>query len=728
MDIQNANVLRDKTDELMRRSISKIVQCILSSRVELLQQFKKINKHFHIETEDSEQVQKQIDKNIFARNGIRTLFVLEIHFDEGGELLGINTLVESWRFVFEPFKDVDTSFELPKLYRNVILLVRTLYSFLRNIPCYSVYKNFTRNRSSTSKLKYQFRICDFNSILSPSFSLSIPTKSFTFTSIPTPLGVLKLDVNYREDLSKEISISSQLGLDSQFIIKDYNNNHFKSTEPQPIQSQQQQLQQQQQQKSYYYGGSYGSNSNSNNPNIPAPSQSLPIKQQQTAQQQQQQPIYYPQSYGSGGGGSGGRNMSSNQLVSSDPYKPSSVGSSDSYDYYGGTNTVGSGGGLGSYNNSFAHQYLQQQQQQQDKQTNPIGIPGTNSNNNNTNIYGSSSSNKRNNNSPGGVNLVSSPQTSTSPPFFVNANNSASPFPKPSGAGGSSPPFSSGGGTSLLHQQMQQQQQQQQSQPSYPLTVRQVTPSSGTTNISPGQHRHRSISAPITIHQQQYQQLQQQQQQQQQLQTQSNSYRSGRSPPMNIHTGFSPPNYSGTSPPLYNYTNPLLNNNNSNNNNNTNYGSYGSQQNQVSSGGAGININLNSYSNSSSNNNSGVNNNSNNNNQTTTSSSSSFKNSINSKLSQIHGPLLLTDVHKELQVKNTIEPLTTQSAIDTEEPVFASAVSSSSKVNDSDVGEFVRLCKIAPPLKLFDTNYTTESPIKLDQDVLELSKIANNNTK
>eukprot|EP01133_Synstelium_polycarpum_P008688 gene8688-10206_t len=108
---------------------------------------------------------------------------------------------------------------------------------------------------------------------------------------------------------------------------------------------------------------------------------------------------------------------------------------------------------------------------------------------------------------------------------------------------------------------------------------------------------------------------------------------------------------------------------------------------------------------------------NNNNYYNSNSSSSFKSSINSKLSQMHGPLLLSDIYKEsMQARTYIEP----AAVDSEEPAFASM--SSSKTTDSDVGEFVRLCRIAPPLKLFDGGNSTEPIHQIDRVIEELGNL------
>ncbi|GAM29231.1 hypothetical protein SAMD00019534_124070 [Acytostelium subglobosum LB1] len=657
MENPTSSTLREKTEELVRRSISKVVQSVLSARVDILPQQKKINKHFHIETEDSDSVQKVIESIIFARHGIRTLFLLDIHFDEGGEMLGLNTLVESWRFIFEPYKDVDTTCELPKLYRNVILLVRALYSLLRNLPCYQVYRNFTKNRSSTSKIKYQIRICDVNSIHSPSFALSTQTKSFVFTHIPTPLGVWRMDVAYKEDLTREISISSQLGLDSQFIIKDYNNNnyyrHESATTPQqstPLKSTP---------PSGHYSSSYGSSTP-----IPMPATaSLPIKQ--TSQQQQYQP--QPAPYYSSSSGKG------------DTFRPSSFGSNDSYDYY----THSGGSGIGSYSSGGGMMYQQQQQQQQQilqqqqqqllqqqqqqqqdvKSSNPIIIPNSA---NNVHSY------KKQSPSSLASPINATPGTSHSPPFYQQQLQQHQ----------------------LQQQQQQQQQLQQQQQQQQPLVIRQLNftpqPSPAAQHqVSPTSAlRHRSTSAPIAIAPQP-QMYQQAPQPIFAKQPSINDLQQYQATPHSFTTGVSPP---------------------FNNSRETHL----SQQKPPS----GNNSNISTSS--------GINN---------THSSSSFKSSINSKLSQIHGPLLLSDPHKEHGLGHGLGlgglglglglGLDSQipSTIEHDEPAFASAISSVSKTSDSEVGEFVRLCKIAPPLKLFNAAFSSEAPLSIDQDVLDLSRLS-----
>ncbi|EGG24950.1 hypothetical protein DFA_03195 [Cavenderia fasciculata] len=657
----------DKSDDLIRKCISKAVLCILLSRVDVVTQ-KKINKNFHIETEESESIQKMLDSVVFARSGIKTLFLLDIHFDENNELLGFNTIVESWRFIFEPFKEPDTSYELPKLYKNAILFVRTLYSLLRNLPCYRVYRNFLKNRSSPSKIKYQIRTCDPSTINSPSFPLSTPTKSFSFSTITTPLGIFKVDTSYKDNLSREISISSQLALDSQFIIKDYKNN----TNDYYGGGQQQQQQQQQQGGMVVVGSANGIEYTQ--------SQSLPIGKP-TNNPISAAPLYpQQQSYGSQGRSLGG-------MMDMYSRTPNSAGSNDSNQEY--------------YMNNIP--------------SNINNMNNPNNPNNPNNVYFV----KKQQSPSTTINqLVSSPHQSqtysTSPPFSTNNNNNMN-FNNNNNNNnnnntniktGTSPPFSS----SLPLQQQQQQhfnqnnrypQQPPLQPPSSTIPIKQInfTP---PQQLSPNNNNNNYQSgSPMG-------QLQQQQQQQPQpYQTNTHRNRSTSAPvfaPQGLYQ--SPTNtnthqlaQSNKTPPFYQQV-----------------GFDNSPQTLQYEGVGGSFANNSKYNN----NNSRI-------------------GTINSKLSQIHGPLLVSDARKAHTFtnnpNNNNNNLSSASGsggggggFNDEEPAFVSSIASNTKTIDSEVGDFVRLCKIGPPLKLFDNNYCTEAPLKVDQEIIELSKLSltNNN--
>jgi len=474
--------LAPKSEELIRKCISKIVQCILLSRVEVLSsETNKITKNFHLEIKESESIQRLIENRVFSSNGIKTLFFLDIHFDENNGL-GFNTLIESWKFVFEPINHIDFSVELPKFHTNAIILIRTIYALLRNLPCYALFRNFSKNRSTTCSMKYQIRIADQLSITTPSFALSTPTKNFTFTSIPTPLGTMKLDVVYKENLSREISTSSQLGLESQFIIKDYNNNNFKHH---TTKTQQQNI------DNYNYNGFGGhskqsppSSFNSNSGNTHAPSsQPIPVRMHSYNDLQ---------SLGGAGGthsnnssGSGGMSYGSSGMNRPSSYQPTS--SNNLYDYQYQQQQQQQ-----HHQHQQHNQYQQHQQQQHQQQfssfdnrlySNPIGIPP-----NNQNSGGFLS------NSPPSSFPTSQPQyASGSPPFSSRT--------------GGSPPFSSRTGGPVLPSPYNRETPPSNTKQVNFSLPSQLNPSSSSSSPTSGitiqnnsfnPHRNRSTSAPISI--------------------------------------------------------------------------------------------------------------------------------------------------------------------------------------------------------------------------------------
>ncbi|KYR02246.1 hypothetical protein DLAC_01073 [Tieghemostelium lacteum] len=638
-----------RTEDLIRKSISKLVHCIVSSRIDFSASAKLINKSFHLELEESEIMIKTLE-SIFNRYGFKSSFLLEIHFDENNGL-NLNTLVESWKIIFEPYSNFDTNIELPKFYRNTIILVRTLYSILRNIPCFTIYRNFTKIKSSTSSLKYQIKPLEPQHFNSSLFPPNIKTKSFQFSPVPTSYGNIKLDLQYRENLNREIEISSQLGLESQFIIKDYNNNNFKP----PV-------------VSSNSGGYTQANYNYTS------TQPIPVRMNS-----------YQDLHSMMSGGQTGTTPHS----SSNPISGSGSLGIDAYLNFNEPPLSSGGSGGMHRNNSNQNFNIYSTGNGTQTKSNPITIQNQ-YNSSGTGTSGGSYSN--NSVSPtyantGGNYSISPPFSGklpinqVQPPFFNNNN----------GPSGNSPPFSSNPssatGTLPIRQVNFQPQSTQSTSPSSQIQQQQIP---YTHNIIQS-NRNRSISAPINIVQQQ-----QQQQQQQQYSSSGNQNKSGtKSPP--FHVSISP----FKEPSSLDYYNSRKSGSPTTTTLSTSFSS--SIQNQGSGGliiGTG----------------------------TGSTSTSSLK---NSSISQIHGPLLISNF--SIRDPNKIALLQSESSIlemDNEEPAFASSLTTS-KTTSEDVSEFVKLCQLAPPLKLFDresySQYTQQQQIfyqqsQLSSDITELSNI------
>ncbi|EAL71931.1 hypothetical protein DDB_G0269162 [Dictyostelium discoideum AX4] len=767
--------------DLIRKTISKISQCILLSRVETSSVSRRVNKTFHLETEESDIHRQEIDR-IVLKNDMRILFVIEIHFDENVGL-GLNTIVESWRIIFDP-REIDNSVELPKFYKNVIILIRTIYAMLRNIPCYSLFKNFSKNRSATCSVNYQLRVCDSQSITTPSFPLSTSIKTVSFTAIPTPMGILKIDLSYKENLTREISASSHIGLESQFIIKDYNN--YQSG------------------NNYDNNNNNSNNSNSNNDytNIINNTNNININNNNnnnndnnnnntndnnlSTSYNRDYPSSYPQLTRMGTLQdllNNNNNNNNSKPTSSSPYDSNSMPfeTNNNFNNYNNSNSnanynfnnINSNNNNNNNNNNFNNfntnnnsynnnnniinsnnnNYNFNENNNNNPQSNPIFIPGMQNNRQyqqqqqQQQQQYSSSFNKP-------------PSLSSSPPFSSNSIKIGSGNANYNNQYGSSPPFGSTTTTTTTSNNINTSGgiNINNHPSSNPLPIRQVsfTIPNQTTGISPTsynnqQSKTRATSAPIAIHQQAPP-----------FQNFPKSSSSGtKSPPFHVSISpFKEPStldyYSGggstgTSGGLIGSTGASgggLVGNNSNNNltllNNSN-GIGGSGGGLVGNNSSG-NLTLLNSNNNSNNNLIGISgNNALFNNPLYQSSSPGSTNSFgasgidrlnnssmkNSKISQIHGPLLLSEHHINQFTKDgsriSSPPINTLD--DNDDAVFVSTLRNSKQTtHESEIADFLKLCKIAPPLKLFNNDNlslnTTNSQhsLQIGNEIMLLSNI------
>ncbi|KAM9983396.1 hypothetical protein ACTFIY_000141 [Dictyostelium cf. discoideum] len=765
--------------DLIRKTISKISQCILLSRVETSPVSRRVNKTFHLETEESDMHRQEIDR-IVLRNDMRILFVIEIHFDENIGL-GLNTIIESWRIIFDP-REIDNSVELPKFYKNVIILIRTIYAMLRNIPCYSLFKNFSKNRSATCSVNYQLRVCDSQSITTPSFPLSTSIKTVSFTAIPTPMGILKIDLSYKENLTREISASSHIGLESQFIIKDYNNypseNKYENNNNN--------------------NNSNNSNSNNDNTNIINNTNNININNNNndnnnnntndnnlSTSYNRDYPSSYPQLTRMGTlqdllnnkNNNDNNNNPNPKPTSSSPYdsNPMPFETNNNFNNYNNSNANYNFSNINNNNNNFNNfntnnnSYNNNNNITNNNNNNNYNFNESNNNNNNNNNNNSNTNNNNNSQSnpifiPGMQNnrqyqqqhqqqysssFNKPPSLSSSPPFSSNSIKIGSGNANYNNQYGSSPPFGStttSGGININNHPS-----------SNPLPIRQVsfTIPNQTAGISPTsysnqQSKTRATSAPIAIHQQAPP-----------FQNFPKSSSSGtKSPPFHVSISpFKEPStldyYSGgstgTSGGLIGSNSTgasggLIGNNSNNNltllNNSNGIGGSGGLVGNNSSG----NLTLLNSNNNSNNNLIGTSgNNALFNNPLYHSSSPGSTNSFgasgidrlnnssmkNSKISQIHGPLLLSEHHINQFTKDgsriSSPPINTLD--DNDDAVFVSTLRNSKQTtHESEIADFLKLCKIAPPLKLFNNDNlslnTTNSQhsLQIGNEIMLLSNI------
>ncbi|KAH8927782.1 hypothetical protein BT69DRAFT_724041 [Atractiella rhizophila] len=114
-------------------------------------------------------------------------------------------VLERWRLSFEPSIPHPPP-ELPLVYKKCIILFRTLYTLLRTLPSWSLFRRLSRR----SGIRISSRLVDSRSpeplstdevpleaSILPEEERSGPSETFEFGSILTPLGALTLQCSYR---------------------------------------------------------------------------------------------------------------------------------------------------------------------------------------------------------------------------------------------------------------------------------------------------------------------------------------------------------------------------------------------------------------------------------------------------------------------------------------------------------------------------------------------------
>ena len=141
-------------------------------------------------------------------------------------------VLERWHIELgEPPKEIskDLAALLPRIYKNSIVLFRSLFTYAKLLPAWKFSKKLAKPRSSHSSLKLKYRITDGSQpgSLSSSDALNIPlfegsgrvVEKFSFDSIESPAGSFSIQVSYRTSCDFRVDDSEAL-LSSHFMGMD----------------------------------------------------------------------------------------------------------------------------------------------------------------------------------------------------------------------------------------------------------------------------------------------------------------------------------------------------------------------------------------------------------------------------------------------------------------------------------------------------------------------------
>ena len=150
----------------------------------------------------------------------------------GGRHKGYDVILERWNIELGDAENVlpsDLGVILPKVYKNSIVLFRSLFTMMNLLPAWKLSKKSQKSRPSQQLPKLQYRV--YESGRSPTSSgidsLSIPLpetqsqplQDYYFGAIESPAGPFSINVSYRSNCDFRIENSEAI-LSSQFIDED----------------------------------------------------------------------------------------------------------------------------------------------------------------------------------------------------------------------------------------------------------------------------------------------------------------------------------------------------------------------------------------------------------------------------------------------------------------------------------------------------------------------------
>ena len=141
-------------DQVVKEAICKIVHVILNNRVPQPSIGKvKTSKWFNLEMEESEIVNEEL---IPWRQNINIPIFLSIYFVSKRRESAEKVLLERWMISYE-LSNSKESVEVPTLYKKFLVLIRSLYIFVRTNYIYKIYQESKKKKLTSSKLVYELK-------------------------------------------------------------------------------------------------------------------------------------------------------------------------------------------------------------------------------------------------------------------------------------------------------------------------------------------------------------------------------------------------------------------------------------------------------------------------------------------------------------------------------------------------------------------------------------------
>lgn len=231
----------DRTDHIISQFLLKSLHVILESRIPSLRphdpsgeqtagsRAQKKDKWFNLALGDRPAALENL--NLCPRNVMDPMIIDVILMHEVASASAVDdlfnsrrammeTTIERWVVHYEHQKSipqsVDGSGSYRKTYKKSIILLRSLYSILRFLPAFRVFRQLTSS-SQTYNFDISYKVSSFSEPFSRAKEEEM--KSFGFTPVETPFGRLCASVTYRSSLS-DLNLEASTLLPPQ-IIMDY---------------------------------------------------------------------------------------------------------------------------------------------------------------------------------------------------------------------------------------------------------------------------------------------------------------------------------------------------------------------------------------------------------------------------------------------------------------------------------------------------------------------------
>eukprot|EP00884_Botryococcus_braunii_P010394 jgi/Botrbrau1/19356/Bobra.0628s0001.1 len=147
-----------------------------------------------------------------------------------GSGTGGRSLLERWVIHFEPSETRETdskghsaSYQMKEIYKRLVIVMRSLYSYLRILPAHRLYRAYQRN--SVHSFSLQYRVSRGDPATAMEKLPSHRMKNFAFKEIDVQHGKLRMAVDYRTSLQMNFLEQTTAPLARPQIIADYIGGH-----------------------------------------------------------------------------------------------------------------------------------------------------------------------------------------------------------------------------------------------------------------------------------------------------------------------------------------------------------------------------------------------------------------------------------------------------------------------------------------------------------------------